>query len=97
VKKFSRAGPFVNWFIENFKNSNQTKAALFPAPDFAEGVNFSDYLNYREFDFPAIMITDTSFFRNKNYHESTGTLETLDLKRMTRVTDGIFMSLIHLK
>ncbi|WP_255813049.1 hypothetical protein [Chryseobacterium sp. MA9] len=43
------------------------------------------------------MITDTSFFRNKNYHETTDTLETLDTKRMTKVIDAIFLSIIHLK
>lgn len=43
------------------------------------------------------MITDTSFFRNKNYHETTDTVETLDLPRMTKVIDGIFLSLIHMK
>jgi len=43
------------------------------------------------------MITDTSFFRNKNYHQTTDTLEKLDLKRMTKVIDGIFLSLIHLQ
>lgn len=97
VKRFSGAGPFVGDFIDNFKDSNQIKAETFPAPKFVKGVDFSDHLNYWKFDFPALMITDTSFFRNKNYHEPTDTLETLDMKRMTKVIDGIFLSIIHLK
>ena len=39
----------------------------------------------------------TTFFRNKNYHQPTDTLETLDTKRMTKVIDAIFLSIIHLK
>ncbi|WP_253297062.1 MULTISPECIES: hypothetical protein [Chryseobacterium] len=54
-------------------------------------------MNYWNFDIPALMITDTSFFRNKNYHQTTDTLKTLDTKRMTKVIDAIFLSIIHLK
>ncbi|GEJ46682.1 hypothetical protein CRS_32900 [Chryseobacterium sp. ON_d1] len=97
VKKFSGAGPFVKNFIENFKGSEQIKTETFSAPKFVAGMDFSDHLNYWNFDFPALMITDSSFFRNKNYHEPTDTLETLDTNRMTKVIDAIFLSIIHLK
>lgn len=96
VKKFS-AGNFVNNFTANFKEANQIKTETFTAPKFVTGTDFSDHLNYWKFGYSALMITDTSFFRNKNYHEPTDTLETLDLPRMTKVIDGIFLSLIHLK
>ncbi|KXH83706.1 hypothetical protein AU378_14395 [Chryseobacterium kwangjuense] len=96
VKKFG-AGDFVNNFTTHFKEANQIKTETFTAPKFVKGTDFSDHLNYWKFGYSALMITDTSFFRNKNYHETTDTLETLDLPRMTRVIDGIFLSLIHLK
>ncbi|NIQ03324.1 MAG: peptidase M28, partial [Nitrospinaceae bacterium] len=35
------------------------------------------------------MITDTAFLRNPNYHQSTDTLETLDLEFIRDVTQGI--------
>jgi len=96
VKKFG-AGKFVRHFSSNFKASKAVKTETFAAPKFVSGVDFSDHLNYWKFGYSAVMITDTSFFRNKNYHEPTDTLETLDLLRMTKVIDGIFLSLIHLK
>lgn len=96
VKKFG-AGDFVNQFSNQFKESNQIKTETFTAPKFVKGTDFSDHLNYWKFGYSALMITDTSFFRNKNYHQTTDTLETLDLVRMTRVIDGIFFSLIHMK
>ncbi|AZA80258.1 M28 family peptidase [Chryseobacterium sp. G0186] len=97
VKKLSGAGPFVGNFIDHFKASNQIKTETFPAPKFVGGIDYSDHLNYWKFDFPALMITDTSFFRNKNYHKPTDTLETLDIQRMTKVIDAIFLSIIHLR
>jgi hypothetical protein len=40
------------------------------------------------------MITDTAFYRNKNYHKTTDTLETLDIDRMAKVIDATFQVLI---
>jgi hypothetical protein len=40
------------------------------------------------------MITDTSFYRNQNYHHKTDTLATLDLVRMAKVIDGVYLALL---
>ncbi|WP_082384214.1 M28 family peptidase [Chryseobacterium sp. ERMR1:04] len=96
AKKFG-GGEFVNNFSDHFVEANQVKTETFSAPQFIKGTDYSDHLNYWKFGYSAMMITDTSFFRNKNYHQPTDTLETLDLKRMTKVIDGIFLSLIHLQ
>ena len=34
------------------------------------------------------MITDTSFFRNKNYHQRTDTMDTLHSGKMAEVVKG---------
>jgi aminopeptidase YwaD len=39
----------------------------------------SDNAPFWDLDMPAVMITDTAFLRNPNYHSPTDTLETLDL------------------
>jgi len=39
----------------------------------------SDQRSYWYFDYPALMINDTAFVRNLHYHQSTDTLETLNL------------------
>lgn len=67
------------------------------APSFVTGVDFSDHLNYWNHDIPAIMITDTAFFRNKNYHTKQDTVETLNLNKMKDVIDGIVMTILNLK
>ncbi len=66
------------------------------APSFVTGVDFSDHLNYWAEGYPAIMITDTSFFRNKNYHQETDTIDTLDFEKMAEVVKGAFGAIRNL-
>lgn len=67
--------------------AGQTRLALHSlnSPRWVHGVDFSDHLNYWNFDYPAIMVTDTSFMRNANYHQSTDTWDTLNYERMAQV------------
>jgi hypothetical protein len=39
--------------------------------------------------YPAVMITDTAFYRNPNYHSGSDTIETLDFDRMAELLTGI--------
>jgi hypothetical protein len=95
VKKFS-AGKFTRKFCREFKSARTIRTKKFTAPPILPGIDFSDHLNYWRFGFSAMMITDTAFFRNKNYHEATDKMEILDIKRMAKVIDGVFASLIAL-
>jgi hypothetical protein len=52
----------------------------------------SDQRNYWEFDYNAVMISDTSFLRNPNYHKETDTIETLDFEKMTEVVNSCYMA-----
>ncbi|WP_223787741.1 M28 family peptidase [Marinicella meishanensis] len=61
------------------------------APSQLPGVDFSDHLNYWALDIPAIMVTDTAFYRNRNYHTAADTFDTLDYDKMAQVVLGVFM------
>jgi len=37
----------------------------------------------------AVMITDTAFYRNPNYHSAGDTIDTLDFVRMSRLLEGL--------
>ena len=63
------------------------------APASIPGIDFSDHLNYWHFGYPALMITDTAFNRNENYHTEEDTIEKLDFKRMAQVVDAVFYSI----
>ena len=64
------------------------------APSFANTFDFSDHLNYWEFDIPAVMITDTAFYRNGHYHTKADRLATLNLSKMANVIDGLVQHLL---
>ena len=59
------------------------------APAELPGVDFSDHLNYWELGMSAIMITDTAFYRNKNYHTDGDTPDTLNYNKMAEVVKGL--------
>lgn len=60
------------------------------APRFITGVDFSDHRNYWKFWYRAYMITDTSFYRNENYHTINDTIDTLDFEKMKEVVNGVY-------
>jgi hypothetical protein len=60
------------------------------APSFVPGVDLSDHRNYRKQGWPAVMVTDTAFYRNPNYHRIGDRPETLDYGRMAKVVTGVF-------
>jgi len=48
----------------------------------------SDHSPFWDHGYRALMITDTSWFRNPHYHQASDTIETLDLDFMARVAEG---------
>ncbi len=73
------------------------KVETLKAPSFITGVDFSDHRNYWEFGYEAVMITDTAFYRNPNYHKYSDTIDTIDFSRVKEVVKGICWSLINMK
>ncbi|MCL2310246.1 MAG: M20/M25/M40 family metallo-hydrolase [Proteobacteria bacterium] len=63
------------------------------APQAVPGIDFSDHLNFWKLGYPAVMITDTAFFRNKNYHTAHDTAEKLDYPKMAQVVEGVYSAL----
>jgi len=61
-----------------------------------EEVRLSDHSSFWDQGFPALMVTDTSFLRNPNYHLPSDTIETLDFEFMKKVAIGIYFSIIEL-
>lgn len=98
-------GNFIG-IVSDFSNhgvSKKLKAAMMEngdlpvysinAPSFVPGIDFSDHMSFWTFGFPALMITDTAFYRNPHYHEESDTLETLDLEKAAIVVQSLFYSL----
>ena len=56
---------------------------------FVPGVDLTDHLSFWEIGCPAVMITDTAFYRNPNYHNVGDTIATLDFARMGGLLPGL--------
>jgi Zn-dependent M28 family amino/carboxypeptidase len=52
-------------------------------------VRLSDHANFWDEGYPAIMLTDTAFMRNPNYHGPGDVMDRLDLTAMTELTLGL--------
>jgi Zn-dependent M28 family amino/carboxypeptidase len=77
----------------------QLPAEFIVVPGNGEGleeVRLSDHSPFWDQGYPALMVTDTAFLRNPNYHLPTDTLETLDFEFMRKVAVGIYYSVVTL-
>jgi Zn-dependent M28 family amino/carboxypeptidase len=59
-------------------------------------VRLSDHSPFWDAGYPALMVTDTSFFRNPHYHGATDTLETLNLDFMAKVCEAVIRAVVVL-
>ncbi|UPL49729.1 M28 family peptidase [Hymenobacter sublimis] len=56
----------------------------------------SDHRSYWKYGYEALMINDTAFLRNPNYHLPSDTIDTLDFRRMAEVVNGVYAVLLGL-
>lgn len=86
------------WLTRKMKKAMRSATDLgvetINAPRFVPGVDLSDHRSFWDRDVPAVMITDTAFFRNPRYHTAQDTWDTLDYGRMGKVVQGVY-SAVH--
>jgi Zn-dependent M28 family amino/carboxypeptidase len=71
-----------------------TETLIFPSS--IEGfLDLSDHASYWKFGYPALLITDTAFFRNENYHTPYDTIDTLNFDKMKEVVNGTYWFLVN--
>jgi Zn-dependent M28 family amino/carboxypeptidase len=56
----------------------------------------SDHASFWDAGLPALMITDTAFFRNPNYHRPSDTIDTLDFTFMAQLVKSLELALLEL-
>jgi hypothetical protein len=96
VKKPS-GGDFAKQFKEAYFNNNSLPAKAFAAPSFFGGIDLSDHRNYWQFGYSAVMLTNTAFYRNHQYHLIGDTVDRLDIRRMGLVVDGLYRAIIQMQ
>ena len=95
AQKFGN-GRFGRQFARHYKAAALLPVKRFKAPAWLPGIDFSDHLNYWQFNYSAVLLTDTSFYRNQHYHEPTDTLDRLDLRRLGLAVDAVLAALLEL-
>ncbi|GAB3305719.1 zinc-binding metallopeptidase family protein [Hymenobacter tenuis] len=87
-------------FTQQVQQLMQTTAAIdvqrINLPQEMGLAGLSDHRNYWHYGYDALMINDTSFLRNPNYHLASDTIETLDFKRMAEVVNGVYAAILGL-
>ncbi len=85
----SESKQYIKKVRDIIRNNASIICRSLTAPSFVTGIDWSDHRNYWKLGYKALMITDTSFYRNKNYHTINDTIDTLDFEKMAEVVKGL--------
>ncbi len=66
------------------------------APPLIPGLALSDHASFWHHGYPAVMNTDTAFFRNPHYHRPSDRPATLDFPRMAECVRGLYRAIAEL-
>lgn len=75
--------------VRAFRSCSDFPAERLASPAFVPGVAWSDQVSFWHAGFPAVMVTDTAFFRYAHYHSGSDTPEKIAYAQMARVVDGL--------
>ncbi|MDH4096505.1 MAG: M20/M25/M40 family metallo-hydrolase [Betaproteobacteria bacterium] len=80
-------------FTRAFRAASDFPAERLAAPALVPGISWSDQLSFWRAGYPALMVTDTAFYRYPHYHQATDTPERLRYPEMARVVQGLARAL----
>lgn len=93
IAQKSLDGSFSKQFKKKAFENNSILTKSFKAPSFFGGLNLSDHRNYWQFGYSAVMVTNTAFYRNTNYHKTGDILPALNIPNIGLVVDGVYRTL----
>ncbi len=85
----NRSRDFTHRVKDAFCMGTSIQAVTLNAPAIVIGIDLSDHWSFNRHRFPAMMVTDTAFYRNPNYHRMSDTPGTLDYEKAALVVDGV--------
>jgi hypothetical protein len=83
-------------FAEKIKEVSLIKTKTIIPNFHIHGIDLSDHSSFWKYNYPAIMITDTAFYRNPHYHEISDMIDTLNFKYFTRAVYALGYALKNL-
>jgi hypothetical protein len=79
----------VHRVITSFRRHASFPSEGIAAPASIPGIDWSDHWAYRQFGYPALMVTDTAPYRYPYYHSAQDTPDKIDYGKLSRVVKGI--------
>lgn len=80
---------FLHEVVGGFRRHAQFPTIGGTAPDFVDGIGWSDHWSFYMLGYPAIMITDTALFRYRDYHTPRDLPDKVDYEKLARITLGL--------
>jgi Zn-dependent M28 family amino/carboxypeptidase len=87
---------YVSALKKGIRKHSSINVRSLTGPEYVGGINLSDNSSFWHHGFRAVMVTDTSFFRNKNYHQETDTIDTLNFDDMAEVVKGLYYTTVKM-
>ena len=84
----------VSKMLKSWKKHSKFPIEGLVSPSFLPGISYSDHWSFWKERFPAVMITDTAYLRNPNYHQQTDLHDTLDYEKMALVVHTLRASIL---
>ena len=82
--------------VEAFRSVSAFPSETLAAPGMVPGVSLSDQISFWREGYPAIMVTDTAYYRYPHYHTAQDTPDKIDYARMAQVVEGLAKAIVLL-
>lgn len=83
VVSLPSSSEFTYLWRDIYNNYSKKRVYEFIGPSSIPGINLSDNYSFIKNGYPAIMLTDTAFWRNSNYHTAQDTFDTINFSFLT--------------
>jgi hypothetical protein len=80
---------FLHEVVAAFRRNTKIPTIGGTAPDFFNGIGWSDHWSFWHLGYPAVMVTDTALYRYPHYHTPEDTPEKVDYEKLARITIGL--------
>jgi Zn-dependent M28 family amino/carboxypeptidase len=87
---------YVSMIKREIRKNSNIKVRSLIAPTHFGDINRSDNYAFWNYGFKAVMLTDTANFRNKNYHQETDTIDSLNFEAMGEVVKGLYGTIMNI-
>jgi Zn-dependent M28 family amino/carboxypeptidase len=88
-----RSSKYVSFLKKGIRKHSAITVKSLIAPENFGGISLSDNSSFWRYGYRAVMVTDTSFYRNIHYHQPSDTIDTLNFEAMGQVVQGLYSTL----